>query len=206
MDTGQYVFVVDDDPGVCDSLRVLLDVAGFHVRSFTSANQFLADSGGKCGCLIADLCMPDMTGLDLQDEIIRRRIALAVIIMTGHGDVPLAVRAMKAGAIDFLQKPFDTATMLISVRRALLAQSQAHSRNAQIKAAKDLLALLTPRERSVLDKLVKGRSNKATAFKLGISPRTVEVHRAKIMDKMTASSLSDLVRVVEAAGPDTASP
>jgi len=206
MDTGQDVFVVDDDPGVRDSLRVLLEVSGFAVRSFGSANQFLADGDAKHGCLIVDIRMPDMSGLELQDEIIRRQMELAVIVMTGHGDVPLAVRAIKAGAIDFLEKPFDSEAMLVSVRRALLALSEACSRNTQTKAAKDLLALLTPRERCVLDKLVNGRSNKATAQKLGISPRTVEVHRAKIMDKMAVSSLSDLVRVVEAAGPDIAWP
>jgi len=206
MDIGQDVFVVDDDRDVRDSLRVLLEVAGFRVRSFGSANQFLADSGAKHGCLIVDIRMPDMSGLELQDEIIRQHMELAVIVMTGHGDVPLAVRAIKAGAIDFLEKPFDTEAMLASVRQALLAQSQARSRNAQAKAAKDQLALLTPRERSVLNRLVKGRSNKATADRLGISPRTVEAHRAKIMDKMAVSSLSDLVRVVEAAGADIAGP
>lgn len=206
MDTGQHVFVVDDDPGVRDSLRILLEVAGFRVRSFASAKQFLDDDSVKQGCVIVDIRMPDMGGLALQEEIIRRQMELSVIVMTGHGDVPLAVRAIKAGAIDFLEKPFDAETMLASVRRALLTQSQVRGRNTQIKAAKDLLALLTPRERSVLDKLVRGRSNKATADKLGISPRTVEVHRARIMDKMAVSSLSDLVRVVEAAGPDVAWP
>jgi len=201
MNTGQHVFVVDDDSGVRDSLQAMLEVAGFRARGFASAKQFLDDSGAKHGCLIADIRMPDMSGLELQDEIIRRQMELAVIIMTGHGDVPLAIRAMKAGAVDFMEKPFDTEAMLISVRQALLIQSQARSRNAEVKAAKDLLALLTPRERSVLDKLVKGSSNKAAADRLGISPRTVEIHRARIMDKMAVSSLSDLVRVVDTAGP-----
>jgi len=206
MDAGQHVFIVDDDAGVRDSLRVLLEVAGFRARSFSSAKQFLLDRSAKYGCLIVDIRMPGMGGLELQEEINRRQMELTVIVMTGHGDVPLAVRALKAGAIDFLEKPFAAEAMLASVRRALLAGSQTRSRNAQTKAAKLLLALLTPRERSVLDRLVRGRSNKATADRLGISPRTVEVHRAKIMSKMAASSLSDLVRVVEAAGPDIASP
>ena len=143
--------------------------------------------------------MPDMSGLELQEEVARRHLDLPVIIMTGHGDVPLAVRAMKAGAVDFLEKPFDDEKMLGSVRRALEIGSKARSRKAEAKAAKNLLASLTPRERGVLDKLVQGRSNKVVAYELGISPRTVEIHRAHIMGKMDASSLSDLVRVVLAA-------
>jgi two-component system, LuxR family, response regulator FixJ len=200
MSDEQLVFVVDDDADVCDSLQVLLEAADFKVRSFSSAKAFLDDEDARHGCLIADIRMPDMSGLELQEEIIRRRMELAVIVMTGHGDVPLAVRAMKAGAIDFLEKPFDDETMLASVRRALVAGSQARSRSAETRAARDLLATLTPRERSVLDKLVQGRSNKITAHDLGISPRTVEIHRAHIMDKMNARSLSDLVRISLAAG------
>ncbi|HKX35937.1 MAG TPA: response regulator [Rhizorhapis sp.] len=200
------VFIVDDDPGVRNSLRILLEAADFNALSFASARQFLDGEDARHGCLITDVRMPDMNGVELLEEIIRRQMNLAVIIMTGHGDVPMAVRAMNAGAVDFLEKPFDAEVLLASVQRALLIGSQAHSRDAQTKAAKDLLALLTPRERNVLDKLVKGRSNKVTALKLGISPRTVESHRAKIMDKMQVSSLSDLVRVVVAAGPEIAAP
>jgi two-component system response regulator FixJ len=139
----------------------------------------------------------------LQEEVTRRHIDLPVIIMTGHGDVPLAVQAMKAGAIDFLEKPFSEDMILASVRRALDLGSRARGRAAETKAAKDLLSALTPRERGVLDKLVQGRSNKVVAYELGISPRTVEIHRAHIMNKMEASSLSDLVRLVLAAEPDS---
>lgn len=199
----EYVFVVDDDADIRDSMRMLLEVAGYKVRCFTSAKHFLADDHPKHGCLIADVRMPDMSGLELQVEVTRRHIDLAVIIMTGHGDVPLAVQAMKAGAIDFLEKPFDDDMMMASVRRAMEIGSQARSRTAESKAAKDLLSSLTPRERSVLDKLVQGRSNKIVAYELGISPRTVEIHRAHIMTKMEASSLSDLVRLVMAADPDS---
>lgn len=195
----EHVFVVDDDADIRDSMRLLLEVAGFKVRNFTSAKQFLADDSVKHGCLIADIRMPDMSGLELQEEVARRHLDLPVIIMTGHGDVPLAVRAMKAGAIDFLEKPFDDEKMLASVRRALEIGSRSRSRKAEAQAAKNLLASLTPRERGVLDKLVQGRSNKVVAYELGISPRTVEIHRAHIMGKMDASSLSDLVRVVLAA-------
>jgi two-component system, LuxR family, response regulator FixJ len=204
MSDTQHIFVVDDDADVRDSMRALLEATSFEVRTFISAKEFLADEDPKHGCLIADIRMPDMSGLELQEEVIRRHMELPVIIMTGHGDVPLAVRAMKAGAIDFLEKPFNDETMLASVRRALDVGSQTRSRSAETKAANELLETLTPRERSVLDKLVKGRSNKVTAHELGISPRTVEIHRAHIMKKMDASSLSDLVRMVLAAGQDTA--
>ena len=198
-----HVFVVDDDADIRDSMRLLLEVAGFRVRSYNSAKHFLADDYPKQGCLIADIRMPDMSGLELQVEVVRRHIELPVIIITGHGDVPLAVQAMKAGAIDFIEKPFDDDMMLASVRRAMEVGSRARERSAESKAAKDLLSSLTPRERSVLDKLVQGRSNKVAAYELGISPRTVEIHRAHIMSKMEASSLSDLVRVVLAAEPDS---
>ena len=195
----EYVFVVDDDADIRNSMRLLLEVVGFKVRNYTSARQFLDDDSPKQGCLVADIRMPDMSGLELQEEVAKRHLDLPVIIMTGHGDVPLAVRAMKAGAVDFLEKPFDDEKMLSSVRRALEIGSRARGRNAEAIAAKNLLASLTPRERGVLDKLVQGRSNKVVAYELGISPRTVEIHRAHIMGKMEASSLSDLVRVVLAA-------
>ena len=194
-----YVFVVDDDEDIRDSMRLLLEVAGFKVRSFTSAKHFLVDDQPKQGCLIADIRMPDMSGLELQEEVTRRQIDLPVIIITGHGDVPLAVQAMKAGAIDFLEKPFADDLMLSSVRRAMEIGSRARERAAETQAAKDLLSALTPRERGVLDKLVQGHSNKVVAYELGISPRTVEIHRAHIMSKMDASSLSDLVRLVMTA-------
>jgi two-component system response regulator FixJ len=197
------VFVVDDDADIRDSIQMLLEVAGYRVRSFTSPKHFLADDHPKHGCLIADIRMPDMSGLELQEEVTRRHIDLPVIIITGHGDVPLAVQAMKAGAIDFLEKPFSDDMILNSVRRAMEIGSRARERAAEARAAKDLLSALTPRERGVLDKLVQGRSNKVVAYELGISPRTVEIHRAHIMSKMEASSLSDLVRLVLAAEPDS---
>jgi len=197
------VFVVDDDADIRDSMRMLLEVAGFKVRSYTSAKHFLVDDHPKHGCLIADIRMPDMSGLELQEEVVRRHIDLPIIIITGHGDVPLAVQAMKAGAVDFLEKPFNDDLMLASIRGPLEIGSRARSRAAESRAAQDLLSALTPRERGVLDKLVQGRSNKLVAHELGISPRTVEIHRAHIMSKMEASSLSDLVRLVLAADPDS---
>jgi two-component system response regulator FixJ len=195
----QQVFVVDDDAGIRDSIRLLLETAGFRVKPFALAAQFLADMEPKLGCLVSDIRMPDMNGLELQEEIVRRHLGLPVIFITGHGDVPLAVRAMKAGAIDFLEKPFDDTQLIGSIKRAMEVGVKNRSRAAEAQAAAGILALLTPRERGVLDKLVMGRSNKVVAYELGISPRTVEIHRARIMDKMNASSLSDLVRVVLAA-------
>lgn len=199
MSTEETIFVIDDDPSVRESMRALLESANYKVRDYASAHAFLADQPPRSGCLISDIRMPEMDGLELQEEVARRGIDIPVIIMTGHGDVPLAVRAMKAGALDFLEKPFDDEAMLGSVRRALEFGRQKHDQMAEARAAQDLLALLTPRERHVLDQLVAGRSNKVAAFELGISPRTIEIHRARIMDKMNAHSLSDLVRTALAA-------
>ncbi|MGZ5826954.1 MAG: response regulator transcription factor [Xanthobacteraceae bacterium] len=151
------------------------------------------------GCLVTDIRMPEMDGLELQEEIAKRGIDLPVVIMTGHGDVPLAVRAMKAGAMDFVEKPFDDEAMLASVQRALLVGHQERARLAEAKAAQELIALLTPRERNVLEKLVAGRSNKVAAYELGISPRTIEIHRANIIHNMHARSLSEVVRIALAA-------
>lgn len=193
------IYVVDDDVDVRDSLRILLESAGYGVKDFGAAKEFLAEGAFTGTCLVADIRMPEMDGLELQEELVRRKLSLPVIIITGHGDVPLAVRAMKAGAIDFIEKPFDDENLLSSIRRAIEIGQQVRTREAEAAAAERLLTLLTPRERDVLDQLVIGRSNKVAAYELGISPRTVEIHRAHIMDKMNARSLSDLVRISLAA-------
>lgn len=193
------VYVVDDDDGTRRSIRFLLETANYTVKDYQSARAFLADPIYKSGCLIADIRMPEMDGLELQDEVMRLGLDLAVVIITGHGDVHLAVRAMKAGAIDFLEKPFNEQMLLDSVHRGLEAAARSRSDAAEIRAAQRLLALLTPRERNVLERLVAGLSNKAAAHELGISPRTIEVYRAQIMDKLNAHSFSDLVRTAIAA-------
>lgn len=200
--TEQTVFVVDDDADVRDSIRFLLEAAGLKVRIFSSSKMFLAEAAEAHGCLIADIRMPDMSGLELQQELVNRRIELPIIIITGHADVPLAVRAMKAGAIDFIEKPLDDEQMLASVRRGLDTGRKTRSRSSEAQAARTLLEQLTPREKAVLDKLVTARSNKVAAHELGISPRTVEIHRAHIMDKTKAANLSDLVRLVMTAERD----
>ena len=195
------VLIVDDDPDVRESLRALLETYGFAVRDFDSARKILADPKiAEGACLIADIRMPDMDGLQLQEELTKRQIGLPVIVVTGHGDVSLAVRAMKAGAVDFIEKPFDGELMLESVRRAIALSKETRSQAALAEAAQSHIALLTQRERQVLEHLVAGRSNKVIAYELDISPRTVEIHRAHLMEKMQARSLSELIRMALAAG------
>ncbi|HTQ15508.1 MAG TPA: response regulator [Rhizomicrobium sp.] len=196
MSDAQLVCVVDDDESVRLSLRALLEASAYTVNDFDSALRFLAsDALGRCDCLVVDVRMPEMNGLALQEELNRRGRVFPVIVITGHGDVPLAVRAMKAGALDFIEKPFDGEVMLASVGRALEVSRATRDEAAEARAAKDLLDLLTPRERNVLEQLVAGRSNKVAAYELGISPRTVEIHRARIMDKFNVRSLSEVVRI-----------
>lgn len=195
------VFIVDDDADVRDSLRALLESARFEVEDFPSATSFLAAiTPGRGACLVADVRMPDMDGLTLQEEITRRGMDLPVIIVTGHGEVPLAVRAMKAGAIDFIEKPYDDDLLLASVRRAQELNLNRRAEASDAQEAAERISALTPREREVLEHLVAGQPNKVIAHELGISPRTVEIHRAHLMEKMQARSLSDLVRIALTSG------
>jgi two-component system response regulator FixJ len=195
------VLLVDDDAAVRDSLRALLEAEGYAVRDFDSSKKLLADPVlMRAACLITDIRMPEMDGLALQEELAGRKIGLPVIVITGHGDVPLAVRAMRAGAVDFLEKPFDDELLLASVKRALAVSVQSRSQASLVQIAEQHIGLLTARERQVLEQLVAGRPNKVIAYELDISPRTVEIHRAHLMEKMQAKSLSDLVRMALAAG------
>ena len=195
------VFVVDDDAAVRDSLRALLESAGFLVRDFQSAREFLADKVlPNGGCLIADISMPDMDGLELQQELVNRAIDIPVIMITGHGDVPIAVRAMKAGAVDFIEKPFDDEVLVQRLRRGLALADEVRDKTAVAKTAEQRIGMLSERERQVLEHLVTGQPNKIIAFELDISPRTVEVYRARVMKKMHARSLAELVRQVLALG------
>jgi two-component system, LuxR family, response regulator FixJ len=199
--SGVSVFIVDDDGDVRDSLRALLESAGYPVREFDNAKKVLAEPDiSQASCLIADIRMPDMDGLQLQEELTRRQIGLPVIIITGHGDVPLAVRAMKAGAVDFLEKPFDGEFMLDTVRRALTLSERTRDQAALAQLAASRMALLTPREKDVLEHLVAGHSNKSIAYELAISPRTVEIHRGHLMEKTQARSLSNLIQMALVAG------
>jgi two-component system response regulator FixJ len=194
------VFVVDDDDAVRDSLSLLLQTSGHRVRAFGSAQNLLdALTPEAHGCIIADVRMPGMDGLELQERLAARRIGLPVIIMTGHGDVPIAVRAMKAGAVDFIEKPFAEEPLLETVRLALVRSERDRRRSGE-PSADERLAQLTTREREVLEAMVAGHPNKAIAHLLRISPRTVEIHRARVMEKTGARSLSHLVRLALQAG------
>ena len=203
------VHVIDDDEAVRESLSFLLRTARIEVRTYPSAVAFLdALPETKSNCIITDVRMPGLSGIDLLRRLKELKVAIPVIVITGHGDVPLAVEAMKFGAADFLEKPFDDEVMLASVRSALMRQEGETKRQAERAAIENKLAALSNRERDVLDGLVAGRANKQIAFDLGISPRTVEVYRANLMTKMQASSLSELVRmaiVAEILGAATSS-
>ena len=189
------VFIVDDDPDIRDSLSLLLHASGYVTKSYESATAFLASEAPESvGCLIVDVQMPEMDGIALQRELVARRSPLQVIVMTGHGDIPIAVGAMKAGAVDFLEKPFDEPVLLDSVRRALDRAGAAGDQAKEAHGAATHLAMLTERERQVLDLIVAGKANKVIAHELSISPRTVEIHRARVMEKMDAGNLADLVR------------
>jgi two-component system, LuxR family, response regulator FixJ len=194
------VHVVDDDEAVRDSLGLLLEAAGLSVRTYDSATAFLkALPSLAAGCVLTDVRMPELDGLALQRRLTELGIRLPVIVMTGHGDVPIAVEALKAGAADFLEKPFDDAQLLAAVSSALAASQRKSEEEAAIAGIARRLASLTPREREVLDKLVAGQPNKTIAYDLGSSPRTVEVHRARVMEKMGVRSLPELVRMTIAA-------
>jgi two-component system, LuxR family, response regulator FixJ len=195
------VHVIDDDEAIRESLAFLLRSAQIEVQSYASASAFFdALPGIRLSCVITDVRMPGMSGLDLLRRLRELKIEVPVIVITGHGDVPLAVEAMKVGAADFLEKPFDDEVLLASVRSALRRQDGEARRHAERHEIESKLATLSNRERDVLGGLVAGHANKQIAFDLGISPRTVEIYRANLMNKMQASSLSDLVRMALVVG------
>ncbi|HVO15789.1 MAG TPA: response regulator FixJ [Alphaproteobacteria bacterium] len=203
MAEAETVCVVDDDPGMRDSLSFLLESRGYPVRAFASAQEFLkSDESRGTGCLIADVRMPDMTGLELQERLAQQGSRLRVVIITGHADVAMAVGAMKAGAVDFIEKPFNDDVLVDSVERALEQSRRILTRSENSAELGDRLETLTAREREVLDHLVTGSPHKVIAHALNISPRTIEVHRARIMQKLGARNLADLVRMTMAGGTD----
>jgi two-component system response regulator FixJ len=197
----QVVHVIDDDDAVRDSLTFLLRTVGIEVQSYPSAGAFLdAVAGAQLKCVITDVRMPGMSGIDLLRRLRELKIDVPVIVITGHGDVPLAVEAMKIGAADFLEKPFDDDTLLASVRSALERQNGDAKRSSERADIEARMSALSKRERDVLGGLIAGHANKQIAFDLGISPRTVEIYRANLMNKMQAGSLSELVRMALIAG------
>jgi two-component system response regulator FixJ len=196
------VFVVDDEPAIRDSLALLLRSVGLPTRTFESAQSFLdAFQPIPNSCLLADVRMPGMSGLELQETLRSRGLKVPVIVLTGHGDIAMAVRAMKAGATDFIEKPYNDQVLIDAVHRALAASQGAPSAppGADRAAIEARIATLSPREREVMQFVIEGKPNKVIATRLGLSTRTVEVHRAKVMEKMEAASLAELVRLALAA-------
>jgi two-component system, LuxR family, response regulator FixJ len=197
---GAIVYVIDDDESARQSLEFLLDVAGIRVRSFSSADAFLKSAPPLAGaCVVTDVRMPGMSGIELAARISEADGAVPVIVITGHADVPLAIQAMKAGAADFIEKPFDDEAILSAIRTALARSGEEEQMQSKRREVVARIETLSRREREVVDGLVEGKANKVIAIDLDISPRTVEVYRANAMMKMQAKTLSDLVRMMTIA-------
>jgi two-component system response regulator FixJ len=195
----ETIYVVDDDDAVRDSLRFLLEPEGWTVRTYDSAKALLETELGTAGCVLTDFHMPEIDGLQLQARLAARGSPLPVIVITAHGDIPVAVRAMRAGAVDFLEKPYSEEDLMDAVRRALEANRRVIMAAASATEAVRRIAGLTPRERDVLELLVTGKSNKEMALALGISPRTIDVHRARVFQKLDADTVPELVHLVLAS-------
>jgi two-component system response regulator FixJ len=194
------VFVVDDDQAMRSSLQWLIESVGLSVESFASADEFLRSYyPGRAGCLLLDVRMPGMSGLELQDYLNQHQIEIPVIIITGHGDVHMAVRAMKSGAVDFIEKPFNDEMLLDAIRNALTLDDRRREQRSAKAAIAERLEQLTPREYEVMEMVTSGKSNKEIANVLGVSAKTVEAHRARVMEKMQAGSLAELVRMAISA-------
>ena len=201
MKTDPTVFLVDDDDAVRASISRFLTASGLHVRSFASAREFLADSDLDCpGCLLLDLRMPEIDGLELQEALSESASGHPIVFLTGHGSVAESVAAMKAGATDFLEKPAEPSELLATVKRAISLDARQRQQAQEIAVLTHRLDRLTPREREVFDRVVAGRLNKQIAFELGVSEKTVKVHRGRVMDKMEAQSLAELARLAERLG------
>lgn len=200
--TSEYVVhIVDDDPAVRRSAGFMLRLAGYAVATYEAGTAFLRQaSKAKPGCVLLDVRMPDLDGLEVQQALIAQGITMPVIVLTGHGDVATAVQAMRAGAVNFLEKPYTKEALLHVIQEALAHLDKAHAGEIEAAEAKTLLNALTPREHDVLNGLVAGLPNKTIAYDLGISARTVEIHRANLMEKLNARSLSEVLRIAFAAG------
>jgi FixJ family two-component response regulator len=196
MNSPPTVFVVDDDQAMRNSLKWLIESVSMQVETYDSATAFIQSYyPGRSGCILLDVRMPGMSGLELQEHLVSNQIAIPVIIITGHADVPMAVRAMKAGAVDFIEKPFNDEMLLESIRHALMLNEKQRDLQSQRAEIATRLARLTPREHEVMVMVTNGRANKEIATSLGVSAKTVEAHRARVMEKMEAGSLAELVRM-----------
>ena len=190
------VFIVDDDEPVRDAIAMLLETVGITNETFANAQEFLAAYDNKRqGCLVLDIRMPGMSGLELQDRLIASNAPIPIVFITGHGDIPMAVEAMKKGAVDFIRKPFRDQELLDRIHEALGVEEQNRSNYQDLTAIRDKVATLTPREHEVFERVAVGQANKVVAIDLGISERTVEIHRSQVMQKTNARSLADLVRM-----------
>jgi FixJ family two-component response regulator len=197
------VFLIDDDQAVRDAVGLLLQTNGLAVETYASALEFLAANvAHRRGCLVLDVRMPSLSGLDLQKRLQNDGYRIPIIFMTGHGDIPMAIRAMKAGAFDFIEKPFQGQTLLTRIHEALTLDDRERRRQLLREEATARLALLSPREREVLDRVAEGQYNKVVAAELGISLSTVEIHRKRVMEKLQANSLSDLIRLLALSHSD----
>jgi len=194
---GQVAYVVDDDESIRTLWHWLMQSKGIKVLTFATAAEFLAAyRDEEAGCLVLDLQLPDMSGLELQKQLSSRGVEIPIVFVTGHGDVPAAVSALKGGAVDFIQKPFDYREALLTVEKAFECDRALRARRARRASLEARLALLTEREREVLDRVIEGRQNKAIAGELAISIKTVEAHRAKVMEKLGAESVAELVQLM----------
>ncbi len=201
MSEGLSVYILDDDEAVRDSMSALLDSYGFEQSIYASANTFLDSvTPDFAGCLLLDIRMPEMDGLEVLQRLVANGITLPVIIITGHGDLPMAVKAMKFGAVDFIEKPFEEDVLIESVRRAMAIGEKIHAHDNEKKDLQQRLEKLTPREHEVLIHIASGLQNKVIAYEMGISPRTIEIHRARVIEKMQARNLSHLVRMAIEGG------
>lgn len=197
----RIVHLVDDDEAIRRSAGFMLKTSGYVVKPFVSGVEFLKEVGHLSpGCVLLDVRMPEIDGLRVQQELRNRGILFPVIVMTGHGDISVAVQAMKAGAVDFIEKPFEKATLLAALEDGFMRIEHADKIRARAEEARVRLQALTPREQEVLDGLARGHPNKTIAYDLDISPRTVEIHRANLMSKLGVASLSDALRIAFAAG------
>ena len=195
------VFVVDDDPSVRKSLTRLIGAAGYAVEAFASAREFLArERYLGPGCLVLDVRMPGLTGLDLQEALAGARRRMSIVFVTGHGDISMSVKAMRSGAVDFLTKPVDGQVLLDAIERAVTRNVQDRDEEARATEVQERVQMLTPRETEVFALVVTGMLNKQIAFELGISEKTVKVHRARVMEKMRTSSVAELVRLADRVG------